>query len=91
MNEADKGRRDDDKMYGSEDIAEAIRVCIDILEENIKYIEEIEDKVDEEREDEFTTNMDLHHLYDMAEDVAESARIKRAQTNFARRQAEDKQ
>jgi hypothetical protein len=33
--------------------------------------------------------LELHNLYDMTEDVAESSKLKRAESNFARRQAED--
>ena len=34
-------------------------------------------------------DMKLHHLYDMTEDVAESEKIKRAESKFMRRQSED--
>jgi hypothetical protein len=33
--------------------------------------------------------MKLHHLYDMSEDVAESEKIKRAESKLMRRQSED--
>ena len=36
-----------------------------------------------------TTDMQLHDLYDMAEDVSESSKLKRAESNFMRRQTED--
>ena len=41
------------------------------------------------KEDELTPDMELHNLYDMTEDVAESAKLKRAESNFSRRQSED--
>jgi hypothetical protein len=33
--------------------------------------------------------MELHQLYDMTEDAAESAKLKHAESNLVRRQAED--
>jgi len=45
--------------------------------------------LNDEQEDELTPNVELHNLYDMTEDVAESAKLKRAEFNFSRRQSED--
>ena len=45
--------------------------------------------MEDEKEDELTSDLELHQLYDMTEDVAESAKLKRAEANFARRQTED--
>jgi len=45
--------------------------------------------LDDEKEDELTPNMELHNLYDMTEDVSESTKLKRAESNFTRRQSEN--
>ena len=39
--------------------------------------------------DEFTSDLKLHDLYDMAEDVAETSKLKRAEFNYVRRQSEN--
>lgn len=72
-----------------EDLPESVKKCLDILDENVEILANLEYDLDDEKEDELTPDMELHNLYDMTEDVAESAKLKRAESNFARRQAED--
>ena len=72
-----------------EDLPESVKKCLDILEENVEMLSNLEFDLDDEKEDELTPDMELHNLYDMTDDVAESAKIKRAESNFARRQSED--
>jgi len=72
-----------------DELPEEVKRCLDILEENVEILANLEFNLDDEKEDELTPNMDLHNLYDMTEDVAESAKIRRAESNFTRRQAED--
>ncbi len=72
-----------------EDIPESVKKCLDILEENVEILANLEHDLDDEREDELTPDLELHNLFDMAEDVAESTKLKRAESNFARRQSED--
>jgi flagellin-specific chaperone FliS len=55
----------------------------------VEILANLELDLDDEKEDELTTDLELHQLYDMTEDVAESSKLKRAESNFARRQAED--
>ena len=45
--------------------------------------------LNDEKEDELTPDMELHNLYDMTEDIAESTKLKRAELNFTRRQSEE--
>jgi len=71
------------------DIPEAVKKCLDILEENVEILTKLEFDLESEREDELTPNMELHQLYDMTEDVAESTKLKHAEFNLVRRQAED--
>ncbi|MDH3780500.1 MAG: hypothetical protein OES15_06550, partial [Nitrosopumilus sp.] len=68
-----------------EDLPEEVKKCLDILEENIDMLANLEYNLDDEKEDELTPNMELHNLYDMTEDVSESTKLKRAESNFTRR------
>ena len=70
-----------------EDLTEEVKKCLDILEENVDMLANLEFDLDDEKEDELTPNMELHNLYDMTEDVAESTKLKRAELNFTRRQS----
>ena len=72
-----------------EDLTEEVKKCLDILDENVDMLANLEFDLDDEKEDELTPNMELHNLYDMTEDVAESTKLKRAELNFTRRQSED--
>ncbi len=73
----------------TEDLPESIKKCLDVLEENMDILTNIEFDLEDEKEDELTPDLELHQLYDMTEDVAESAKLKRAESNFSRRQSED--
>ncbi len=72
-----------------DELPEAIKKCLDILEENVEILSNLEFDLESENEDELTPNMKLHQLYDMTEDVSESAKLKRAESNLMRRQSED--
>ena len=72
-----------------DDISEAVKKCLDILEENVEILTNLEFDLESEMEDELTPNMELHQLYDMSEDVSKSAKLKLAESNLMRRQAED--
>ncbi len=72
-----------------EELPDSVKKCLDILEENVEMLANLEFDLDDEKEDELTPDMELHNLYDMTEDVAESAKLKRAESNFSRRQSED--
>ena len=72
-----------------EDLPESVKKCLEILEENVEILANLELELEDEKENELVPDMELHQLYDMTEDVAESAKLKRAESNFAQRQAED--
>ena len=72
-----------------DDLPDTVKKCLDILEENVEILANLEYELEDEKEDELTPNLELHQLFDMTEDVAESAKLKRAESNFAQRQAED--
>ena len=71
-----------------EDLPESVKKCLDILEENIEILTNLELDLEDEKEDTLIPNLELHQLYDMTEDVAESAKLQRAESNFTRRQSE---
>ncbi|KAF6244173.1 MULTISPECIES: hypothetical protein [Nitrosopumilus] len=72
-----------------DDLPESVKKCLDVLDENVEILANIELALEDEKEDVLTPGMELHQLYDMTEDVAESSKLKRAEANFARRQTED--
>ena len=72
-----------------DELPESVKKCLDILEENVEILANLELDLEDEREDELTPNMKLHQLYDMTEDVSESSKLKRAESNLVRRQTED--
>ena len=71
------------------ELPETVKKCLDILEENVEILTNLEFDLESEMEDELTPNMELHQLYDMTEDVSKSAKLKLAESNLMRRQAED--
>jgi len=72
-----------------DELPETVKKCFKILEENIDILSNIEIDLQDEKEDEIRLDMKLHQLFDMAEDVSGSSKIKRAEFNLVRRQAED--
>jgi len=72
-----------------DDLHEAVKKCLDLLEENVEILTNHEFDLESEMEDELTPNMELYQLYDMAEDVSKSVKLKRAESNLVRRQTED--
>ena len=72
-----------------DELPEAIKKCLDILEENFEILANIELGFKDEKEDKLTPNMELYQLYDMTEDVSESTKLKRAEFNLMRRQTDE--
>ena len=73
----------------NDDIPDTVKKCLDILDENVDVLANLEIDLDDELEDELVPDMQLYQLYDMTEDVSNSSKIKRAESNLVRRQAED--
>ena len=70
-----------------EDISnEDFENCIRLLDENLDILNDIEQKLFDEQEDRLTSDMQLHNLYDMTEDISESSKIKNAESSFMKRQ-----
>ncbi len=72
-----------------DELPEVVKKCLDILEENVEILANLEFDLESEKEDKLIPNMELHQLYDMTEDVAESTKLQSAEFNLVRRQAED--
>ncbi len=72
-----------------DDIPEAVKKCLDILEENVEILANLEFDSEFDNEDELSPNMELYQLYDMIEQVSVSAKLKRAESNLVRRQSKD--
>ncbi len=73
----------------NDDLPETVENCLKILEENVKILANLEMDLENENEDELVPNLELHQLLDMTEDVSHSSKIKRAEFNLARREAEE--
>lgn len=71
-----------------DELPESIKKCLKILEENISILSNIELNLEDQKEDELTSGLELHDLYDMTDDVAESAKLKRAEFSFMHRKAD---
>lgn len=69
----------------NDDLSEQIERCLKILEENINILSNIEHNLEDQKEDEMISGLELHQLYDMADEVAETAKLKRAESNLMRR------
>ena len=77
------------RIIMNDDLPDAVKKCLDILDENLESLSNIEIDLNDEKNDDLVPDMTLHNLYDMTEDVAESEKIKRAESKFMRRQSED--
>ena len=69
----------------NDDFSETVKKCMEILEDNVDFLSNLEQDLNDEKEDEIVPQMELYQLYDMAEDVGESIRLKRAESNMMNR------
>ncbi len=73
----------------NDDLPETVDNYFKILEENIDILANLAIDLEDEKEDELVPDMELYQLFDMTEDVSHSLKIKRAEFNLERRQAEE--
>ena len=71
-----------------DDLPKTLEDCFKLLDENIDVLANLEMDLEDEKEDELVSDMKLHHLIDMTQDVSDSSKIKRAEFNLVRRQAD---
>ncbi len=73
------------KKMDEQELEKFIDECMKIFDENVNILSDIEFEINQKNEDGVEPNMNLHNLLDMTEDVAESIKIKKAESNFMRR------
>ena len=72
-----------------DDFSKTIDDCLKLLDENVDLLANLEIDLEDEKEDEIQPNLELYQMYDLAEDVCRSSKIKRAEINLVRRQSEN--
>ena len=70
------------------DFQEDLEKCMNLLNENLETLIDLENQLTDEKEDKLISDIQLHHLYNMTEDITESSKIKNAESSFMRRQME---
>ncbi len=73
----------------NDDFPEAVKKCLDVLDDSLEILVDIEFTLNDEKNDELIPDMKLHNLFDMTEDVAESEKIKFAESKLVQRQFQD--
>ena len=73
------------KKMDEQELGKFIDECMKIFDDNVNILSDIEFEINQKNEDSIEPNMNLHNLLDMTEDVAESIKIKKAESNFMRR------
>jgi len=69
----------------SEDLADSLKECLGILDENIDVLSDITYEIESSDEEEIEPGMNLCELLDMTEDVASTCRIKNAEDSLLAR------
>ena len=73
----------------NDDVPDTVKKCLDILDDSLEILVDIEFTLNNEKNDELIPDMKLHNLFDMTEDVAESEKIKFAESKLVQRQFQD--
>ena len=73
-------------MSNQDDLSDVVRNCMEMLDENINILSDMCFSI--ESEDDLTPVLDKAELVDMAYDVADSVRIKKAESSFMQRYSE---
>ena len=77
-------------MEDRDDLVNILDECIKILDENVNVLNDIDYSLSSEKEDVVITDLTKNDLVDMAHEVSDSSRIKRAESDFVRRLLEKK-
>ena len=77
-------------MEDKDDLVNMLDECIKILDENVNVLNDIDYSLSSEKEDVVITDLTKNDLVDMAHEVSDSSRIKRAESDFVRRLLEKK-
>ena len=73
----------------NDDVPDSVKKCLDILDDSLEILVDIEFALNDEKNDELIPDMKLHNLFDMTEDVAESEKIKFAESKLVQRQFQE--
>ncbi|CUR51311.1 conserved protein of unknown function [Nitrosotalea devaniterrae] len=73
-----------------DDFANLLDECIKILDDNVTVLNDIEYSAESEKEDAVITDLTKNDLVNMAHEVADSSRIKKAESYFVKRFFESK-
>jgi hypothetical protein len=77
-------------LENKDNFANLLDECIKILDDNVNVLNDIEYSVESEKEDAVITDLTKNDLVNMAHEVADSSRIKRAESYFVKRFFETK-
>jgi hypothetical protein len=77
-------------MEDRDDLVNMLDECIKILDENVNVLNDIDYSLSSEKEDAVITDLTKNDLVNMAHEVSDSSRIKRAESDFVRRLLEKK-
>lgn len=77
-------------MDDRDDLATILDECVKILDENVNVLNDIDYSLSSEKEDVVITDLTKNDLVDMAHEVSDSSRVKRAEYDFVRRLLEKK-
>lgn len=68
-----------------DDFINMIDECVNLLDENANILNDIDYSLQSEKEDTVVTDLTKNDLVDMAHEVSDSTRIKKAEYDFVRR------
>ena len=77
-------------MENPDDLVGMIDECIKLLDENVDVLNDIDYMLESQKEDVVITDLTKNDLVNMAHEVSDSSRIKRAESDFVRRLIEKK-
>ena len=72
-------------MSNQDDLSDIVRDCMAMLDENIDILSDVCNSLGSESEDDLTPVSDKTELIKMVHEVADSIRIKKAETRFMQR------
>ncbi|MDE1813438.1 MAG: hypothetical protein KGH87_05470 [Thaumarchaeota archaeon] len=79
-----------DALEDKDDFISLLDNCIKALDDNIDVLNDIEYSLESEKEDAVITDLTKNDLVNMAHEVADSSRIKKAESYFVKRFFEQK-
>jgi hypothetical protein len=77
-------------LEDKDDFVHTIDECLNLLDENLNILNDIECSLESEKEDVLVTDLTRNDLVNMAHDLADSSRIKKAESEFVKRFFEPK-